>query len=129
MPFGLGDRRQLRTCLTRRKPPTAALLKQGLMSDQPKIVVLVEEDPAARAALALLVSDWGFEAIDAASAGDILKRLGQDFSSVFAIITDFNLGPGTPTGVEEAKSLVAAGVRNAVLVISGSMRGKAQVDA
>lgn len=88
------------------------------------MIVVLEDDPRVRGALCLLLSDWDFRTTDGVSAGEALQKLGAETAAVTAVITDFDLGPGI-NGVDEARALRGAGVAAPVLVISGSLRGRA----
>jgi DNA-binding response OmpR family regulator len=93
-----------------------------------KIVVILEDDPGARDALSLLLSDWDYEPVAAADARGAKAALGGNMSRVAAIITDYNLGGGVD-GISETGQLIAAGAAVPVLVISGTMQGRAGVKA
>lgn len=92
-----------------------------------RVAIVLEDDPNVRFALALLLEDWGWKAVAGAEAGDVLKLMNGGASNM-VIVTDYNLGEGI-TGVDEVKKLAANGVKGPVLVLSGSMRGRAQVAA
>jgi DNA-binding NtrC family response regulator len=94
------------------------------MDAQANLVVVLEDDPRLRSALCLLLSDWNFRTVDGANAGDALGAIGAAICEVVAIITDFDLGAGL-NGIDEVAALREAGVAAPVLVISGSMRGRA----
>jgi DNA-binding NtrC family response regulator len=85
-----------------------------------KTLIVLEDDPAVRDALCLVLSDWEFRPLPAASASQALTDLAAAPGRVVAIITDFDLGGGLD-GVSESKALLAAGVAAPVLVVSGSM--------
>jgi DNA-binding response OmpR family regulator len=95
---------------------------------QARIAILLEDDANVRGALELLLSDLGWRPIAAASAQQALVLLGGASAHVGAVITDFNLGPGL-NGVDETRALAQAGVAAAVLVMSSSMRGRAELAA
>jgi DNA-binding response OmpR family regulator len=98
------------------------------MSARARTAILLEDDAHSRAALEILLSDWGWTPVAAPDAAGALSRIAADAANVAAVITDYNLGAGV-TGVDEVRALAAAGVSAPVLVLSGSMRGKAQVAA
>ena len=98
------------------------------MADGTRIAVLLEDDPNVREALEFLLSDLGWFALGADRAQNALERLPAGPGAVGLIITDFNLGDGV-NGVDEARTLMEAGVRAPVLVMSSSMRGKAELAA
>jgi CheY-like chemotaxis protein len=89
-----------------------------------RIVIVLEDDPNVRTALVILMEDWGWQAVAAATASEALGQLGS-VGEVGAIVTDYNLGEGI-NGVDEVKAMANSGVQAPVLVLSGSMRGKAQ---
>jgi two-component system, sensor histidine kinase len=94
------------------------------MDGQRNVIVVLEDDPRVRGALCLLLSDWDFRTADGASAVEALAQVGAALAAVTAVITDYDLGAGV-NGIDEARALRAAGVAAPVLVISGSMRGRA----
>jgi DNA-binding response OmpR family regulator len=98
------------------------------MTARTRMAILLEDDPYSREALEILLSDWGWTAVAASDAAGALTRMVAGAASVAAVITDYNLGAGV-TGVEEVRALAAAGVTAPVLVLSGSMRGRAEVAA
>ena len=89
-----------------------------------RTLIVLEDDPGARNALCLVLSDWDFHAIGAPSAAEAMQALGAGAAGVAAIITDFDLGDGL-NGVSESQALLAAGVKAPVLVISGSLGDRA----
>ncbi|MGE3302017.1 MAG: response regulator [Hyphomonadaceae bacterium] len=98
------------------------------MADAKKLVMLMEDDPAARDALGLLLADWGYDPLAAPDAAVAAAKLAGAQKPLFAVVTDFNLGRG-PDGVAAALTLIAQHPAARVLVVSGSMRGKAAVEA
>ena len=85
--------------------------------------MVLEDDPGVRGALCLLLEDLEFRPAAGARAAEALAILGAA-DGVAAIITDYDLGDGV-NGVDEVLFLREAGVNAPVLVISGSLRGKA----
>ena len=110
--------------LADRKAGLAASKSFSMGPGQADVIIVLEDDPGARAALCLLLSDWDFRPVDGECAADAIAKLGAQASAVAAIITDFDLGGGM-NGVEEATALRAAGIAAPVLVVSGSLRGRA----
>ncbi len=88
------------------------------------MVVVLEDDPRLRSARCLLLSDWEFRTVEGANAVEALAHIGAAVRDVIAVITDFDLGAGL-NGIDEVSALREAGVAAPVLVISGSMRGRA----
>ena len=98
------------------------------MTARTRTAILLEDDPHSRQTLEILLSDWGWSAVAACDAADALTRISAAPGGVAAVITDYNLGGGL-TGVDEVRALAAAGVTAPVLVLSGSVRGRAHVAA
>jgi two-component system, sensor histidine kinase len=96
-----------------------------LASAQTRTAIVLEDDPNARAALVILLEDWGWTPVVAITADAVLQLVGSALGAVRAVVTDYNLGDGI-NGVDEVKRLQAAGLDADVLVMSGSMRGRAQ---
>ena len=71
------------------------------------LVVIIENDGQLADAMALLVHDWGFEAIPAGSATVAVRALGSRLSDVRAIIADYRLDDGF-TGIKAATSIAKA---------------------
>ena len=93
-----------------------------------RTAIVLEDDPNVRAALAILLEDWGWNPVAALDAAEALTLMNGDAVNVRAIVTDYNLGDGV-NGVDEVRRLIAAGISAQVLVLSGSMRGTAQREA
>jgi DNA-binding NtrC family response regulator len=93
-----------------------------------RTVVIIEDEPISADALALVVRDWGAQVAIGVSARAIADQLGPRLQEVGWIITDFNLGAG-PDGVSGIGAITAAAPEARVLVLSGSMRGKAAASA
>lgn len=87
------------------------------------LILVLEDDPAAREALSLILSDWGSEILACASASDLDQTVGPRAPALDYIITDFHLGPG-PDGVTLISRLKLAAPQARVLVLSGSMHGR-----
>lgn len=91
-------------------------------------VVIIEDEPAAADALAMIIRDWGAEVAVGSNEKPIAEQLGTRVSDVGWIITDFNLGPG-PDGVALVQEFTSAAPEAKVLVLSGSFHGKATAAA
>jgi DNA-binding NtrC family response regulator len=98
------------------------------MQTRANTVVIIEDEPAAADALAMIVRDWGADVAVGADAKTIAEQLGSRVNEVGWIITDFNLGPG-PDGVTLVQEFAAAAPGAKVLVLSGSFHGRATVAA
>jgi FixJ family two-component response regulator len=96
-------------------------IRFSVTSEKP-IVAVIEDDPDAAEALALILRDWGAEVMSDISAAPLFNRLGARVSNLSCIIADYDLGPG-PDGVAAAKSLAASAPEVRVLVLSGAFRG------
>lgn len=71
------------------------------------LVVIIENDGQLADAMAILVHDWGFEAVPAGSVSDAVRVLGARLCDVRAIIADYQLNDGF-TGVKAATSIARA---------------------
>ena len=96
------------------------LLRTSVISEKP-IVAVIEDDPDAAEALALILRDWGAEVMSDISAAPLARRLGSRVGDLTCIIADYDLGPGQD-GVAAAKSLAASAPEARVLVLSGALR-------
>ena len=92
------------------------------------IVAVIEDEPGAAEALALLLRDWGAEVAVGSSADSIVSQLGSRLSEVRWVITDFHLGPGAD-GVSLANDIAASAPGARVLVLSGALSQRAMVAA
>jgi len=98
------------------------------MSANPRPPVLILEDDAnAAAALATLLSDWGYEPLCAAGLAGLDAVVDGRGSEIRAVITDFHLDGCT--GPEALERLTALGTRAPVLLMTGSLRGGARAAA
>src|SRR5690606_7645697 len=78
-------------------------------------------------ALAMLLDDWGYETIVGAAPQDLDPDLGGREFDVRAIITDYHLRGCT--GPEAVADLRVRGIDRRVLMMTGTLRGKAGRDA
>lgn len=88
------------------------------------MVLVVEDDPQASAALELTLRDWGAEVSCGDAAESLMERLGPRVREAQAIIADFDLGP-KPDGVVAASRLRELAPRAQVLVLSGAFNTNA----
>lgn len=98
------------------------------MPPRANTVVIIENEPDAADALALIVRDWGADVAIASDAKELAEQLVPRVNSVGWIITDFNLGPG-PDGVTLVQEFSSAAPDAKVLVLSGSFSGRATAAA
>jgi DNA-binding NtrC family response regulator len=98
------------------------------MSARTNTVVIIDDEPAAADALAVIIRDWGADVAVGSNARPIAEQLGSRVNEVGWIITDFNLGPG-PDGVALAQEFASAAPGAKVLVLSGSFHGRATAAA
>lgn len=91
------------------------------------LILVLEDDRSAAAALAMLLDDWGFETIVGAAPQDLDPALSGREGAVRAIITDYHLSGCT--GPQAIAGLRARGVAGGVLMMTGTLRGKARLDA
>ena len=91
-------------------------------------VVIIEDEPAAADALALIIRDWGGDVAVGADAKTVAEQLGARVNEIGWIITDFDLGPG-PDGVTSVQEFATAAPSAKVLVLSGSFHGRATAAA
>jgi DNA-binding NtrC family response regulator len=98
------------------------------MRTRTNTVVIIEDEPAAADALALIVRDWGADVAVGVNAKTVTEQLGSRVNEVGWIITDFDLGPG-PDGVTSVQEFTAAAPGVKVLVLSGSLHGRATAAA
>jgi CheY-like chemotaxis protein len=78
--------------------------------------LLVDDEPLVRASVGEMLSDLGYEVVEAESAGDALQRIGQGLA-VDLLVTD-HLMAGM-TGSELARTLRERLPGMAILIISG----------
>ena len=88
------------------------------METQP-IVAVIDRDRLTADGLALLLRDWGYDAVTGTTADEILGHIGARGAPIAAIVAD-ERGEGGTTGGEEA-SVLAAFARRAIptIVIGG----------
>jgi DNA-binding NtrC family response regulator len=98
------------------------------MPRRSRTVVIIEDEPISADALALIVRDWGAQVAVGKDAQAVVDQLGQRLRDVGWIITDFNLGTGQD-GVVAISPIISAAPDARVLVLSGSMRGRAAASA
>ena len=91
-------------------------------------VVIIEDEPAAADALAMIIRDWGADVAVGANTKAITEQLGPRVNEVGWIITDFDLGPG-PDGVALVREFAAVAPAVKILVLSGSHHGRAAAAA
>lgn len=97
------------------------------MSDesQTNLVLLLEDYEPAAEAMAMLVEDWGYACIHAATVEALLLALPSRPERVRAVICDYHLGGGT-TGLDALAALGQAGVSVPALLLTGSSGALAQ---
>lgn len=93
-----------------------------------RIVAILEDDPASSDALAMIVSDWGAEIVQALTAADIVGILGGRACDIHCVIADFNIA-GRPDGVTAARALQAAAPSARVLILTGSLQTDGETSA
>jgi len=98
------------------------------MSRCSRIVAVLEDEPAAAEALALILRDWGAEVAVGANPTAISDQLGPRVAEIRWIITDFQLGAG-PDGIALVNDMAASAPRARVLVLSGAVSGRAAAAA
>ncbi len=58
------------------------------------LIVGIDDDPAVRDALSLLLDSWGFDSVTASSAKEAMRRLAEEERSPDLIIADYQLNQG-----------------------------------
>jgi two-component system, sensor histidine kinase len=86
------------------------------------LALVLEDDPGAGEALALVLRDWGAEVALAGNGGALAERLGDRLAEARWIITDFHLEGGAD-GVNAALQIIAHAPAARVLVLTGSVSG------
>lgn len=99
----------------------------GLMSKR-ALVIVVENDAEAAAALALTLRDFGLEVAAGNAVDGLAAELRLRGSEVAAIITDYDLGT-MPNGILAAEALRDLYPDTPVLVLSSEFTEKAAVAA
>jgi DNA-binding NtrC family response regulator len=98
------------------------------MSARNRLVAVIEDEPNAADALALLLRDWGAEVAVGASTRSIASQLGARLSQVRWVITDFHLGSDAD-GVSLANDIAASAPGARVLVLSSALSARATAAA
>ncbi len=96
------------------------------MSDHPPLVLILENDAGSAAALDLLVRDCGYDTLMGSSLAE-LAGLMQRAQAFVAVIADYHLHDGT--GVEAVQRLADGGAAAPVLMMTGTLKGKARAAA
>lgn len=90
-----------------------------------RLVLMLEDDPGAAQALAMLIADWGYECAHAPRVAALRPTIEQRASQVAAIISDYHLEDGV-TGLEAIEEARRAGVRAPALLLTATLRGDAR---
>jgi two-component system, sensor histidine kinase len=90
-----------------------------------KLVLVLEDDPRSADALKRVIEDWGYECVHAAQFTELLPTITSRGQEVCAIISDYHLQGGT-TGLEAIADAAGNGVHAPVLLMTGTLRGKAR---
>ncbi len=96
------------------------------MTDRRPLVLILENDADSAAALSLLVGDRGYDDLRGSSLAE-LPGLAGSLTDCAAIIADFHLHDGT--GLEAVAWLSAQGISAPVLLMTGTLKGKARAAA
>lgn len=91
------------------------------------LILVLEDDAAAAAALMTLLDDWGYDAARSAGLSGLDDALGGRAAQVRAVISDYHLADGAAP--EAVAGLRARGVDVPVLMMTGTLRGRARADA
>jgi ActR/RegA family two-component response regulator len=94
------------------------------MRSRKPLVLFLEDDMVVADALTLVLDDWGAEVCHGVSLDALLAHAGARIGEARFIITDFHLGRG-PDGLSSAPTLLAAAPHARVLMVSGSVNGRA----
>lgn len=97
------------------------------MSFPRPLILILEDDPGAAAALAMVLDDWGYETLGGTAPQDLDPALVGREREVRAIITDYHLNGCT--GPQAIAGLRARGIEGEVLMMTGTLRGKARLEA
>jgi DNA-binding NtrC family response regulator len=89
------------------------------------LILLLEDDAASAEALGLVLRDWGADVVHGLDADHVFAAAGGRAGDAIMIITDFELGPNAD-GVSTAQKLHLGSPNARVLVLSGSLNGKAR---
>lgn len=87
-------------------------------------IFVIDDDPAARDAAAVLLLSWGWRVRSFVSAEECLGEIEQDLPD--CIVCDLNL-PGM-SGTDFVHTLAARGIERPVLMVTGALPGTPQVD-
>jgi DNA-binding NtrC family response regulator len=90
-----------------------------------RLVLLLEDDRRSADAMTLLIRDWGYDCLWGGSLAEVAPELRTRAGEVVAVITDFHLAAGE-TGTEAAAAAAGLGVLAPVLLLTGSLRGRAR---
>lgn len=87
-------------------------------------IFVIDDDPAARDAVAVLLLSWGWRVRSFVSAEECLGEIAADLPD--CIVCDLNL-PGM-SGAAFVRTLAARGIERPVLMVTGALPGTPQVD-
>lgn len=87
-------------------------------------IFVIDDDPAARDAAAVLLLSWGWRVRSFVSAEECLGEIEQDLPD--CIVCDLNL-PGM-SGTDFVHTLEARGIKRPVLMVTGALPGTPQVE-
>ena len=91
------------------------------------LILILEDDASAAGALATLLDDWGYDVVHATGLKGLTDALASRADEVRAVITDYHLSGCTAPEAIEALRVMGVGAK--VLMMTGTLRGKARVDA
>ncbi|WP_448202703.1 ATP-binding protein [Azospirillum sp. sgz302134] len=83
-------------------PPPPLLVAAG--TDGPPLAVMLDDDATILTALGMMLEEWGFETISAATPEEALERIAQRRRRPDVIIADYHL-PGNGTGIEAIRRI------------------------
>jgi CheY-like chemotaxis protein len=89
------------------------------MSQAKPLALVLEDDPSASEALALLLQDWGAEVVLGVDAVAAMAAVAARTEQLRWIITDYHLGPGAD-GVSAARLIATIAPKARVLVLTGA---------
>jgi DNA-binding response OmpR family regulator len=92
------------------------------------LVIVLEDEPVAAAALCLILQDWGAEIVSGVDEASARVAAGSRIAGARFIITDFSLSAELD-GVSCARSLLKDALGARVLVLSASTHGRAATTA
>lgn len=99
---------------------------RSMECNNPRCLLLVEDDPLVRETVAAMLEDEGFEVVEAADA-DAALALVRDGLDAPLIVTDVDLGAG-PSGAELADILRRLRPDMRIIFITGRMSSLANRD-